>query len=369
MSTSSASATAANPIETSDTPEPSPAAATTNFDWNAIESSDYKQYIANLRAIGVPEEGIRVLITADVNKVYEPRETALRANVTPDDQPADRRWAAAANPDLERLKQLREVLIEKQSNLKELLGVYVPRELLRLPAARNYDAIEYALNELPEPKRDAVQFLVENLHLANDLPDGPTRFISLEGYIKISEQFERAMQQLLTPEEFKQFQMNTTPPGTELARCMAGMSPTDTEFAAMFDIKLENWTETGGVYGRWRANKVPPEQIVAADQRMDERFQATLGPERFLDYQLAATELGQELRNLGDRFVLSRSTLSQAYTLQKQLDDLNALRKPGRLISNPDQIGTLQQQLEGVLGSQAWQAWHDYRSLRPSLQP
>ena len=39
------------------------------FDWNAVESDDYKKYIANLRAIGCPEETIRDIITADVNKL------------------------------------------------------------------------------------------------------------------------------------------------------------------------------------------------------------------------------------------------------------------------------------------------------------
>lgn len=357
-----------NPVDTPTTPEPPPAAVT-NFDWTAVESSDYKQYIANLRALGVPEEGIRALIIADVNQLYEPREAALRTKLTPDDQSAGQRWAAAANPDVERLKQLRAVQMEKQVNLKEFLGSYVPRELLRMPASRNYDAIEYALAQLPDQKRDAVQRLVEDSFFANDSPTGPGRFVSLPDYVKLCEQRDQGLQQVLTPEEFKQYTMNTTPAGTELARCIAGMSPTDAEFSAMFDIKYDNWTETGGVYGRWRANKVPPEQIAAADQRMDERLQAALGPERFLDYQLAATELGQELHDLGDRYDLSRSTLSQAYAVQKQLDDLKALRERAQVTPIPDQVAALQQKLQTILGPQVWQVWHDCRSLRPSLQP
>jgi hypothetical protein len=270
---------------------------------------------------------------------------------------------------VERLKQLRAVQMEKQATLKELLGVYVPREIVRMPAARNYEAIEYALAQLPDQKRDAVQSLVEDFYFTHDSPTGPGRFVSLSDYVKLCEQRDQGLQQILTPEEFRQYTMNTAPPGTELARCVAGMSPTDSEFSAMFDIKSDNWTETGGVYGRWRANKVPPEQIAAADQRMDERLQAALGPERFLDYQLAATELGQELRNLGDRYDLARSTLSEAYAVQKQLDDLTALRKRAQVTLIPDPLDGLQQKLQAILGPQVWQAWHDYRSLRPNLQP
>jgi len=362
------STVAVNPVVAPATPEPPPAALA-NFDWTAVESTDYKQYIANLRALGVPEEGIRAIIIADVNQLYEPREAALRTKRTPDDQSAGQRWAAAANADVERLKQLRAVQMEKQATLKELLGVYVPRDIVRMPAARNYEAIEYALAQLPDQKRDAVQSLVEDFYFTHDSPTGPGRFVSLSDYVKLCEQRDQGLQQILTPEEFRQYTMNTAPPGTELARCVAGMSPTDSEFSAMFDIKSDNWTETGGVYGRWRANKVPPEQIAAADQRMDERLQAALGPERFLDYQLAATELGQELRNLGDRYDLARSTLSEAYAVQKQLDDLTALRKRAQVTLIPDPLDGLQQKLQAILGPQVWQAWHDYRSLRPNLQP
>jgi hypothetical protein len=357
-----------NPVDAPASSEPPPAAVT-NLDWTTVESSDYKQYIANLRALGVPEEGIRALIIADMNQLYEPREAPLRPKLAPDDQSASQRWDAAANRDMERLKQLRAVLMEKQANLKELLGTYVPREFLRIPVARNNDAVEYALAQLPDQKRDAVQTLVEDFCFAHDSPTGPDHYVSLSEYVKLCEQLDQGLQQILTPEEFKRYTMNTTPAGTELARCVAGMSPTEAEFDAMFDIKYENWTETGGVYGRWRARKVPPEQIAAADQRMDERLQATLGPERFLDYQLAATELGQELHNLGDRYDLSRATLSQAYAEQKQLDDLNALRKGAQVVQTPDQVGALQEKLLTILGPQVWQDWHDCRSQRPSLQP
>jgi hypothetical protein len=42
----------------------------TEFSWAAVEAADYHQYIANLRAIDCPEETIRDIIIADVNKLY-----------------------------------------------------------------------------------------------------------------------------------------------------------------------------------------------------------------------------------------------------------------------------------------------------------
>jgi hypothetical protein len=48
------------------------------FQWGQIESPDYPEYIAKLRAFGVPEKTIRDLIIADVQKLYRPRLAALR---------------------------------------------------------------------------------------------------------------------------------------------------------------------------------------------------------------------------------------------------------------------------------------------------
>src|SRR6267143_4470910 len=49
------------------------------FHWRQIESSDYKTYIANLRAVGCPEQTIRDIIIADVTKAYEARKATLLA--------------------------------------------------------------------------------------------------------------------------------------------------------------------------------------------------------------------------------------------------------------------------------------------------
>jgi hypothetical protein len=58
-----------------------------NFQWRQIESADYRTYIANLRAIGCPEQTIRDIIIADVHQVYEKRRRQLepRSSAAPMD--------------------------------------------------------------------------------------------------------------------------------------------------------------------------------------------------------------------------------------------------------------------------------------------
>src|SRR5688572_7991462 len=50
------------------------------FHWSQVESQDYKEYIARLRGIQCPEQTIRDIITADVNKLYALKQKELRPN-------------------------------------------------------------------------------------------------------------------------------------------------------------------------------------------------------------------------------------------------------------------------------------------------
>jgi hypothetical protein len=49
------------------------------FDWSTEESADYKTYLANLRAIGCPEETVRDIIIAAVDKLLASRSRAIAA--------------------------------------------------------------------------------------------------------------------------------------------------------------------------------------------------------------------------------------------------------------------------------------------------
>ena len=53
-------------------PKPTATASGEAFNWRSVESDDYKKYIAKLRTIGCPEETIKDILIADVNKLYAP---------------------------------------------------------------------------------------------------------------------------------------------------------------------------------------------------------------------------------------------------------------------------------------------------------
>lgn len=346
------------------------------FDWRIVETTDYKKYAANLRALGFPEELVQTIVIADINKLYEPRETALRPKVIPFDAPVSQRQTKVTQEDLDRMHQLREVQMEKQAAVKDILGIYVPRDTITTPTARNYVAYEYALNSMPPEKRDAVQIALENEWFADDVNKYLDRTSYVDVYKRTREERNAALTAILTPEEFERFEMNSNPAGTELARRTIGMEPTNEEFPEMFGIAWDHWVETGGVGGLWRAVPVPPEQIAAADAKMDVRMKEALGPERYLDYQMATSETGQQLRNLAARYDLPRETIVQTFQWQVEADQISkVLARPQQSANpgDPSQLKTrlaeLQQQSEQILGPALWQAWMDGRKQRVKLEP
>jgi hypothetical protein len=104
-------------------PEPSrtaiktPAAFRLTLPWRAIESNDYHQYVANLRAVGCPEWVVRDVIAAAVDGLYLQKS---RTNFV-----ASPPWAGASRRRADALAQsaiFSAARAEKQALLQELLG-------------------------------------------------------------------------------------------------------------------------------------------------------------------------------------------------------------------------------------------------------
>jgi hypothetical protein len=354
-----------------------PSAGIAIFKWEGVESTNYHAYIANLRKLAFPDELIREIITADVNKMYAPREEPLKVKPVPYDAPLQERRRKPTVKDIENLIQLREVQIEKQDLLQQLLGVRVPREFIHTPNSRNYEAAEYAVSQLPSEKQEEAQRLMEKEILLDDLNQarGLEGDEELAAYRKINEERDAGLRTILTPDEFERFIMNATPPGSEMQRRVMGMEPTGKEMLAIWKVTHEQWKDQGGVFGRWRANHVPPEQIKAADEKLEIGLQAALGPDRYLDYQMAVNETGQQLRNFAARYDLPRETLARAFELQNEINSLDGLKRMseryGAPVAAPDasRLNQAEQKLESTLGPELYKSWKEGRTQRYDLQP
>jgi hypothetical protein len=351
------------------------------FSWKPIESADYKTYIANLRSLSFPEELIRELIIADVDKLYAPREDPLQWKSASYDTPLSQRRRDPTLENIENFVKLRQIKEEKQNVLDQLLGTRIPREILRTPNARNYEGYDDAIRRLPPEKQEAVMRVQEDVFIENDLLLARARSsgsgFNLDDYRRLNDKFDAQFRQILAPEEYERYMMNTTPAGTEMARRAIGMEPTDEEMLRMWQPTLENWKDTGGVYGRWRAEHISSAKIAAEDEKMAASLREVLGDDRYMDYQMAVSETGQQMRNLAARYEIPRETLTRAFALQSEIDGFGkslggnsrSRETTGQIGPEAARIADLQRQLSDTLGPEILKAWNSGRRLSYDLQP
>ncbi len=199
---------------------------TTLLDWRQVESADYKQYIANLRAIGCPAKTIKEIITADVNDLFASRRAAItRTN-------RYEYWRATPlNFTEEQQKQLREIDEGKTETLKAL-GV----------DASDFSNLfaEYYRNDV-ETKDRELDFLSESKRqLIKELRSQEIRQISAAGQgspntMDIDEKTELAIKMLLTPEELHEYDLRTSVPSAQLRSVLENLQPSEQEFRTIYD--------------------------------------------------------------------------------------------------------------------------------------
>src|ERR1041384_7517010 len=122
------------------------------LDWREVESPDYKTYIKNLREVGCPEETIRDIIIADLNKLYARKGKDI---VRPPGQvkywePLD----GSVGSDPKSLAARQSLDLERRNLIRDLLGVEGEADARKQQMTFNYlDLEDRLLDYMPEDKR------------------------------------------------------------------------------------------------------------------------------------------------------------------------------------------------------------------------
>lgn len=212
------------------------------FDWSSVEYADYKKYIANLRGIGCPEETIRDIIKADVNKLYESKRKELAGPPKKFEfWKANALMGAVADP--ERTEKERAVNKEKRALLTELLG-FAPEETPDL-LANAAGQMEAMFGFLPAEKRnkvfDAMQDMQGKMQKAmkSGAPDA-------EDMRKLMKESEVALAAILTPQELLDYNLRLSQTANMMRFTLAGFEPSEQEFLEVFKVRKAFDDEFGG---------------------------------------------------------------------------------------------------------------------------
>ena len=346
-----------------------------SFTWQDVESEDYKIYIANLRSIGVPEQTVRDIILAEIEKLFKPREAPFKPSRVNELSRASEANAAA---EFEKRKQLRLVQLEKRALIKELLGIHLPLAVLPSTYPRNYEQYENALAALPESKREAVQFLKEAYWQQSDaLKDKHDNKRTPEYYAEyqtLNAQHNAELGKILTPAESEEFEMRSSTMASRLAGEIAGLNPSEEEFRKLFRLTRDYETTMGRVGNQFTGAAVDPETRQTASREREEQLRSVLGDDRYAEYQRLQDGNYRTFTVLTERFELPAGTAQQAYeltqTFQKQMAQVRAnastpADKRARAIQNAELGKALKSSLSQLLGERAAKAYERHENGFP----
>jgi len=315
---------------------------TNDFRWGSVESDDYRHYIANLREIGCPEETIRDIIIADVNKLYAGRLAALYPS------PQDFKWWQTddrSNRDerRDRERKRRDLNEEKRALVKELLGVDLETEMAKWEgrpdddawrtgflSAEKQQAVQAWQEKFREMERTAFAEMREN----RGSPEARAKMLALRA------QREAELAQILGPQDFQEYQLRNSATARDMRDSLGSFSPSEDEFKKIFELR-ENFNSQFG-FGRGGNDDAAREQRRAAEQQLDQQLQATLG-ERYADYKLAQDDRYREIYDFTARLNLPKETAQSVYDIQQTVEQQRQQVMNNQGMSAEERAATLAQ--------------------------
>jgi hypothetical protein len=202
-----------------------------SFRWSDIESTDYRQYIANLRAIGCPEQTIHDLVEAELNEMYASRRNALWKPF------ARAYWQKQQNglPGREEGRQLQALDREKSQVLKDLFGSASNPQVMVDMLYVQVDGNEQQLLFLPEEKRQAALEALGEGRPKEGLDFDENSLIDLSRF----EDKVKQLAQVLSPEELKEFRLRSSPIANSLRNNAQYLNCTPDEFESLVEQRAQ----------------------------------------------------------------------------------------------------------------------------------
>ncbi|HKQ36528.1 MAG TPA: hypothetical protein VJ063_00540 [Verrucomicrobiae bacterium] len=270
------------------------------FHWNQVESSDFQQYMSNLRGIGCPEETIRDLVIAEINKLYAPKFAALMAQANNYDywKPASKKARQGLTKELEGLRA------EKRALLKTLLGMDSdPHEQwANITVDQLIDQGRFA--SLSAEKQKQVRDILAKYELSQDIDPK-----------KMREKRREELAQVLSPEELYAFDLRDSNAADSVRSRFGDADLSEAEYKKLFDLR-KAYEEAVGA----SADYSDPEKMrkrSEARKLLDDAYKSALGEQRMEEIARQTDPGWRSLTQVGQQFNLDQQTLDRAYAMQQ----------------------------------------------------
>lgn len=332
--------------------------STAPFRWSQLESSDFHQYMANLREIGCPEETIRDLIIAEVDKMFAPRFAALAAETQKFEH-----WRSRSKPGNILLTQLRALQDERKALLRELLGIedapyakWANVDLDRLREEGKYSFLAAEKQAQVRGIMEKYQQLIDGARSGrSDLLAGGS-----DEAKRLREQRQQELAQVLSAEELKELSLRDSNAADSVRSRFGNMDITEDEYRKLYDLR-KAYEETVGTVADF-SDPEKMRQRSEARRQLEEAYKGVFGEDRWTDLQKQQDPTWRGLTQVAQQNNLSPSVIEQAYQYQRQTGEQIMRTMDDRSLSREQREALMQQltgeydrTLQSILGDQAYQ--------------
>jgi len=339
---------------------------TNQFRWSEIESDDYRKYIANLRAVGCPENTIKDIILTDVMKLFAARRGQFAHNGR-----EFRFWETDEKRKLntqqleEQERQLAAIDKELPSVLRELLGINYQRELSKYFVDANED--ERRLNFIPAEKREQLLALREKIEgMRERILEGANGNLSaadFEALRKIEEEQRAGLKKILSDTEVAEFELRMSPVADRLRAELIGFNPSKEEFRLFFE--LQNTVEENFAF----ANPNDPNVIrekTAMQKDVEQEIGRQLGEARYAEYERAKNPDFRDTCVFTEVYGLPQSTARTLFEIKQIAEAEKANLMRNSTLSEYDRWETMRSfqaeietSLQQTLGAKTFSAYNE----------
>ena len=250
------------------------------FNWSQVESPDYPVYIARLREIGCPEETIRDIVIADVDKLY--------ANKRLDEVPTQEQewWRSTPDTNLIATAAAKTQALEQERRalLNTLLGPnWQVEDAERQVLALNGPILGDLSPEIKQAVRDVVARYRKNRQTYMDTHGTNGQAADPAELARIDQSMRADLAKLLTPAQLEEFLLRYSSTAADLRSQMRNFQLTPDEFRAIFLLRDPIAQQMALASGP----NTSPDELAAQQKEMQDAVKNVLGPDRFQAYQLA----------------------------------------------------------------------------------
>lgn len=308
---------------------------TNQFHWRQVESTNYRTYIANLRAIGCPEATIKDIIMTDIMKLFAARRGQFFQNGREFKYwETNEKRSLTARQLEEREKQLSKIDKEAPGVLRELLGVNYDREINKYFVDNGED--ERRLGFVPEEKRQQLLALREEIEgmkerLLDQASNGqPVDPADLK---KIQEHRQEVLAQILTPAEREEYELRTSATAERLRTELVGFNPTEQEFREIYRL----WQAHDEKFATVSPDDENAKKAQEQDrQRIEAEIQSKLAPDRVADFERVKSPDYQRLCFFAERYELPASTVQTLTEIRQMAESARQNLLAQQALAEPD---------------------------------